>query len=287
MKNPFEGKKFRVTQTQHGIEGKYSENHQAMDLVCDENYNIVATEDGEVTSSQIVTDKNNLSWTYGNYIKYRLKDGTYILVAHLSKRLVKKGDKIKKGQVIGVMGSTGRSTAAHLHIEHRAADGSTRLKVYDYLGIKNEKGEAKEAAQEPETKPAAKPTTNTATKIKEGDVVRIKPGASYTNGVKVPEMYIGKDFTVRQHDDKLARTLIKELNSWVYDKYIETTGKKTPAKIVVNSRVEISKGAVYANGVKVPSECIGVPYTVMQTYANKALLREIMSWVSMKYLKLI
>lgn len=293
MKNPFKHQ-FRVTQIQHS-------GHEAMDLVCDADWDVVATEDGVVTSSRIVTDKNDLTWTYGHYIKYRLKDGTYILCAHLSKRLVKVGDQIKKGQVIGVMGSTGNSDGAHLHIEHRAANGNTRLKVYDYLGIENVKAEGKEPAieQRAETKPAAKPATKPAAKpatkpagepsseIKEGAVVRIKPGAVYTNGVKVPDLYIGKDFTVRQHDDKLVRTLIKELNSWVADGYIETTDKKTPAKIGVNSRVKIAKGAVYTNGVKVPAECIGVPYTVMQLYADKALLREIYSWVATKYLTLI
>lgn len=277
MKNPFEAN-YRVSQTQHN-------EHEAMDLVCDANYNIVATEDGEVTSSRIVTDKNDLTWTYGHYIKYRLADGTYILCAHLSKRLVKVGDKIKKGQVIGVMGSTGNSTAAHLHIEHRAADGNTRLKVYEYLGIKNQMEAAEEADPKPEPAPA--PTPAPSSGIKEGDVVRIKPGATYTNGVKVPERYIGEDFTVLQHDEKLSRTLIKELYSWVDDKYIETTNKKTPAKIGVDSKVKIAKGAVYTNGVKVPSECIGVPYTVMQLYADKALLREINSWVNVKYLTIV
>lgn len=279
MKNPFKHQ-FRVTQIQHA-------DHQAMDLVCDQNWDIVATEDGVVTSSRIVTDKNDLTWTYGHYVKYRLKDGTYILCAHLSKRLVKVGDQIKKGQVIGVMGATGNSDGAHLHIEHRAADGNTRLAVYKYLGIDNARGAVKEVSLEPEAKPETKPAAKPSAKIKAGDVVRIKPGAVYTNGVKVPEMYIGKDFTVLQHDDKLVRTLVKELNSWVADEYIETTTKKTPAKIGVNSKVKIAKGAVYTNGVKVPAECIGVPYTVMQLYADKALLREIYSWVATKYLTLI
>ena len=136
-------------------------------------------------------------------------------------------------------------------------------------------------------KPEEKPAPAPSSKIKKDDIVRIKPGATYSNGIKVPSMYIGKDFSVMDHMNKPARTLIRELYSWVDDKYIETTGKKTPDEIKSGSKVEISAGAVYTNGVKVPSSCIGVPYTVYQIYATKALLREIMSWVDLKYLKLI
>lgn len=278
MKNPFAGNKIRITQTQHN-------DHQALDMVGDDNWNVVATEDGVVTSSRIVTDKSDLTWTYGHYIKYKLADGTYILCAHLSERLVKAGDTIKAGQVIGVMGATGNANGAHLHIEHRAANGSTRLSVYEYLGVKNEVGDAQEAEAAPAPAPA--PEAVPAETINEGDIVRIIEGATYSNGVKVPGFYIGKDFTVQTHNAQLGRTLIKELYSWVDDQYITKTGAKATAKISENSKVKISAGAVYTNGVKVPSECIGVTYTVMQTYADKALLREIMSWVSMKYLTLV
>ena len=53
---------------------------------------------------------------YGNNIEIE-KDGVIFKYAHLNKINVKKGDSIKQGEVIGLMGSTGMSTGSHLHFE--------------------------------------------------------------------------------------------------------------------------------------------------------------------------
>ena len=57
-----------------------------------------------------------------------------------------------------------------------------------------------------------------------------------------------------------------------------------PAEITVGSAVKIKAGAVYTNGVKVPSSVIGKAYTVQKKDGSKALLKEIVSWVETKYL---
>lgn len=56
---------------------------------------------------------------YGNLVIIRHENGLETFYAHLSKRLVEVGDWVEAGDVIGLGGSTGRSTGAHLHLETR------------------------------------------------------------------------------------------------------------------------------------------------------------------------
>lgn len=56
---------------------------------------------------------------YGHYIIVRHQNGLETLYAHLQKRFTLKGDTVYAGKVIGLGGSTGRSTGAHLHFETR------------------------------------------------------------------------------------------------------------------------------------------------------------------------
>ncbi len=52
---------------------------------------------------------------YGNVVKIKHAGGYESLYAHQSRRRAKRGQKVKKGQIIGYVGSTGRSTGPHLH----------------------------------------------------------------------------------------------------------------------------------------------------------------------------
>lgn len=54
---------------------------------------------------------------YGYYVKIKHNDTFDTLYAHCSKICVTNGQQVKKGQVIGFVGSTGRSTGPHLHFE--------------------------------------------------------------------------------------------------------------------------------------------------------------------------
>jgi murein DD-endopeptidase MepM/ murein hydrolase activator NlpD len=56
---------------------------------------------------------------FGNVVKIRHADGYSTLYAHNQKNLVQKGDVVKKGQVIALLGSTGRSSGPHVHFEVR------------------------------------------------------------------------------------------------------------------------------------------------------------------------
>ncbi len=72
---------------------------------------VYATGDGEVIAT--FTKFNG----YGKYIKLQHGYGYQTLYAHLSQFLVRPGQKVKRGQVIGYSGNTGGSTAPHLHYE--------------------------------------------------------------------------------------------------------------------------------------------------------------------------
>ena len=84
--------------------------HSGVDLKTKANDEIVAAFDGEVVSS-------GPYFGYGNCIRIKHAYGLETLYSHQSKNFVKKGDKVKAGQVIGLTGRTGRATTEHLHFE--------------------------------------------------------------------------------------------------------------------------------------------------------------------------
>src|SRR3546814_7274047 len=56
---------------------------------------------------------------YGNLIELNHGDGISTRYGHMSKLIVEPNQRVRRGQVIGLMGSTGRSTGSHLHSEVR------------------------------------------------------------------------------------------------------------------------------------------------------------------------
>lgn len=85
-------------------------NHAGVDLKTMPNDNVLAAFDGVVTRSSPYSG-------YGNCIVIKHAYGLETLYSHQSKNLVKVGDKVKAGQVIGLTGRTGRATTEHLHFE--------------------------------------------------------------------------------------------------------------------------------------------------------------------------
>ena len=84
--------------------------HSGVDLKTKPNDEIYAAFDGEVVAS-------GPYYGYGNCICIKHAYGLETLYSHQSKNMVKKGDKVKAGQVIGLTGRTGRATTEHLHFE--------------------------------------------------------------------------------------------------------------------------------------------------------------------------
>lgn len=85
--------------------------HKGMDFTSPRGTPIFASGDG------VVVRADNRSSGYGKHIRIDHGYGYKTLYAHLYKYNVKKGQKVKRGDVIGFVGSTGRSQAPHLHYE--------------------------------------------------------------------------------------------------------------------------------------------------------------------------
>lgn len=84
--------------------------HDGVDFVADSGTSIKAAAGGIVVYSDIHAG-------YGNMIEVDHGNGLVSRYAHASKRLAKEGDVVLRGQKIGEVGSTGRSTGPHLHFE--------------------------------------------------------------------------------------------------------------------------------------------------------------------------
>jgi murein DD-endopeptidase MepM/ murein hydrolase activator NlpD len=97
----------------HPIDG-VSGMHRGVDLASEDGSPVVATAEGTVSRAE---------W-YGGYgLFVEIDHGARLATryAHLSGVAVSEGQRIKKGQVLGYVGSTGRSTGPHLHYEVRMA----------------------------------------------------------------------------------------------------------------------------------------------------------------------
>jgi murein DD-endopeptidase MepM/ murein hydrolase activator NlpD len=87
--------------------------HMALDIANPAAPGVAAADDGVVILVQ------SLRWGYGNHVMIDHGNGLSTLCGHLQAIYVKQGDKVAKGQIIGKMGSSGRSTGTHLHFEVR------------------------------------------------------------------------------------------------------------------------------------------------------------------------
>ncbi len=88
--------------------GRGTEFHNGIDLVGAKGIPILATAEGRVVS-------RGRGRGYGIHVILDHGDGYQTLYAHLSKKRVKHNQLVKRGQIVGYLGSTGRSTGPHLH----------------------------------------------------------------------------------------------------------------------------------------------------------------------------
>ncbi len=97
--------------------------HKGLDLAADYGTPILATADGTVTFA---------GWlgAYGRIVKIRHEYGLETYYAHLAKIRVNKGQRVSRGDRIGDMGTSGRSTGTHLHYEVRANGKAINPMIY-------------------------------------------------------------------------------------------------------------------------------------------------------------
>ena len=100
--------------------------HYGVDLANATGTNVVAADGGVVTRA-------GMAGSYGNLIIIDHQNGTSTRYAHLSAFNVKAGDVVQKGQSIGKIGSTGRSTGPHLHFEVRV--GGVAKNPLDFIKL--------------------------------------------------------------------------------------------------------------------------------------------------------
>lgn len=107
----------------HPVTGEVGSFHEGIDLGIPADVKAPAAADGIVQFA---------GWAggYGNYIVVEMADGTSFAYGHLNDIWVNVGDKVKKGDIIGLVGSTGTSTGDHMHIEHIV--NGERVDPYDF-----------------------------------------------------------------------------------------------------------------------------------------------------------
>jgi murein DD-endopeptidase MepM/ murein hydrolase activator NlpD len=93
--------------------GSYPHFHTGIDLVAPFGTPVLAADDG------VVALVGSSSSGYGNYVVIAHSGGLNTLYGHLSTSLVKVGQSVTQGTPVGLEGSTGNSTGAHLHFELR------------------------------------------------------------------------------------------------------------------------------------------------------------------------
>ncbi len=100
-----------VWPTQGTITQNYAWYHPGLDIANRAVPNVLATDAG------VITYANCINWGYGCHVQIDHGNGYKTLYAHFSQIYVAVGQRVNRGNAIGKMGSTGRSTGPHLHFE--------------------------------------------------------------------------------------------------------------------------------------------------------------------------
>ena len=103
----------RIVTSNYGYRARFKRQHRGLDINAYKGDTIRAAFDGKVRISEFQAGG------YGHVVVLRHTNGLETVYGHFSKRLVPVDAEVKAGDPIGLAGSTGRSTATHLHFETR------------------------------------------------------------------------------------------------------------------------------------------------------------------------
>ena len=133
--------------------------HKGIDIRCIEGSPILATANGVVATSHKMAD-------FGNLVELTHSYGFSSRYAHLQKRLVHKAEFVYKGQVIGLCGTTGLSTAPHLHYEIQFLSKQSNPRPFINWSLSNFDGLFQQV-QEVQWQSLIKPTQPKTTKVQQ------------------------------------------------------------------------------------------------------------------------
>ena len=124
------------------FEPRWGTFHYGVDMAAPEGTPFYAAGDGTVIEAGPMSG-------FGNAIMIQHADGTITVYGHEEKYLVQKGEKVKAGQLIGLVGSEGESTGYHLHFEIRVGVGERRQGRPDRTGCRTGASTSPAAARTP------------------------------------------------------------------------------------------------------------------------------------------
>lgn len=155
---------------------KYSDFHYGIDIVPADgtgNSKILCVADGEVTAVRKTGEQ------YGNacYIRIKHSNGLYSVYYHLKTNTIKLnvGDKVKKGDELGIIGTTGISTGIHLHFQIDKGSNASSINPKDFVFNNVELFESKQTSTKPKSEQKKNNYKTLGTMY-----VRTGPGTIYT-----------------------------------------------------------------------------------------------------------
>lgn len=241
--------------------------HNGIDLISESTGvdDIIAFADGVVEAVQTcVKGKDTTVYTAGNYVKIKHNSTYSSRYLHLKYGSIslKVGDKVKKGQKIGVMGSTGYSTGNHLHFD--MWENGERIDPTPFLkGEKSINGEEKTDIDEKDLRKGDKVTLKNAPLFASSTA---KKKANTISGT----YYVFCDGVINKRVRVTTPKGCKDCTGWVY--VADCGVKKADNNIKVGDTVKVKAGAKSYEGKGLATFVYTQKYVVIELVRDRAVI---------------